>query len=121
MEGLAYAESVYEPTKSETCIQKHRVNSLLIGKYDLSLKPQLDDSGALILNSEESDICFVRNNTAVRVVADRPDVSVLWIAKKIDEELIAAGKGEPPTWTPPKKRTPASASRQQAADVPSTH
>lgn len=98
-------------------IDKHVYKKDFIGAHAITLKPQLDDSGALIPNSDESDICFVRNNTAVRVVADRPDVSVLWIAKKIDEELIAAGKGEPPTWSPP---TPASAARQQPVAVPST-
>ncbi len=108
MEGFVYNDVAYQSDMSDASfIQKHRVNPRLVGEYDLALKPQLDATGALIPNAEESDICFVRNNTAVRVVADRPDVSVLWIARKIDEELIAAGKGEPPTWTPPK--APASA------------
>lgn len=110
-----------KPSEWKSFAKKFRTNPHLVGEYDLALKPQLDATGSLIPNVEESCICFIRNNTAVSVAADRPDVSVLWIAKKIDEELIAAGKGEPPTWTPPKKRTPVSASRQQAADVPSMH
>ncbi len=108
MEGFALGSDLPygDDEEQERRIRKFNVNAGFVGEHSLMLKPQLDATGALVPNVEESRICFVRNNTAVRVVADRPDVSVLWIARKIDEELIAAGKGEPPTWTPRKVPAP---------------
>ncbi len=109
MEGLVFKGLYYSPEDRWKGLKLHQIHPGWVGEYDVALKPQLDATGSLIPNAEESKICFVRNNTAVRVSASRPDVSVLWIAKKIDEELIAAGKGEPPTWTPPKEKTPRAA------------
>ena len=59
----------------------------LVGDYDLCLKPVLNGLGVPIPEAEHSTICFVRGNTAVMLKNPDMKVSVLPLARKIDEAL----------------------------------
>lgn len=59
----------------------------LVGDYDLCLKPVLNGLGVPIPNSEQAWICFVRGNTAVMLKSLDLKVSVLSLARAIDEAL----------------------------------
>ena len=59
----------------------------LVGDYDLCLKPVLNGLGVPIPEAEHSTICFVRGNTAVMLKNADMKVSVLPLARKIDEAL----------------------------------
>lgn len=64
----------------------------LVGDYDLCLKPVLNGLGVPIPNSEQAWICFVRGNTAVMLKSLDMKVSVLSLARAIDEALKNAIK-----------------------------
>lgn len=64
-----------------------RLHPGLVGDYDLCLVPILNELGVSIPDSEQAWICFVRGNTAVMLKSEDLQVSVLPLARIIDEAL----------------------------------
>lgn len=64
-----------------------RLHPGLAGDYDLGLLPILNELGVPIPNSEQAWICFVRGSTAVMLKSEDLQVSVLPLARIIDEAL----------------------------------
>lgn len=69
-----------------------QVHPGLVGDYDLCLKPVLNGLGVPIPHSQQAWICFVRGNTAVMLKSRDLKVSVLPLARSIDEALKNAIK-----------------------------
>ena len=65
-----------------------------VGDFDLGCGSALGPDGALVKNSGESAMYFLRGNTAVMVLSTDPGYSVLGMARKLDAAL--EGKGAAP-------------------------
>lgn len=72
-----------EDARSSTVIHPGKV-----GDFDLGVQPVLSPAGVIVPNSENSAVYFVRGTTAVMVVTTIPNMSVLPVAKKLDELLL---------------------------------
>lgn len=86
-------KAVVEETKEEDIkkvAEMTRLHPGLVGDYDLCLKPVLNELGVPIPHSEQAWICFMRGNTAVMLKSLDLKVSVLPLAKAIDEALQQA-------------------------------
>ncbi len=65
-----------------------------VGDFDFGCGSALGPDGALVKNSGESAMYFLRGNTAVMVLSTDPGYSVLGMARKLDAAL--EGKGAAP-------------------------
>lgn len=82
---------------TEERVKNHTViNPRLVGEFDLSLKHQFDPSGCVIPKSNESAIYFQRGDTAVMIASQDPRISVLPLAKHIDQVLVKKLQVEAP-------------------------
>lgn len=62
-----------------------------VGDFDLGCGPALGPDGALVKESEQSAVYFLRGNTAVMVLSTDPGYSVLGMARKLDAALEGNG------------------------------
>lgn len=65
-----------------------QLNPRIVGDLDICLKPIINELGQPIPNGEHSWISFIRGNTVVMLKNGEMKVSVLSLAKKIDEALL---------------------------------
>lgn len=88
--SMQAGKAVHSETKEED-IRKvaamTQVHPGLVGDYDLCLKPVINGLGVPVPGSEHAWICFVRGNTAVMLKSMDLKVSVLPLAKILDEAL----------------------------------
>ena len=82
------AEQSKQLIKPEILKKILRVNPGLVGDYDVCLKPVINELGVPIPHGEYSSISFIRGNTAVTLKNETMDISVLPLAKQIDEALL---------------------------------
>ncbi|MCD8061997.1 MAG: hypothetical protein LUE13_06640 [Akkermansiaceae bacterium] len=90
MQARKAVDAATEEEDIERVAEMTRVHPGLVGDYDLCLNPVLNDLGIPIPDSEQAWICFVRGNTAVMLKSLDLKVSVLPLAKTIDEALKKA-------------------------------
>lgn len=62
-----------------------------VGDFDLGCGPALGPDGALVKESEQSAVYFLRGNTAVMVLSTDPGYPVLGMAQKLDAALEGNG------------------------------
>lgn len=60
----------------------------LVGDYDVCLNPVINELGVPVPQGEYSSISFIRGNTAVMLKNETMNISVLPLAKQIDEALL---------------------------------
>jgi len=65
-----------------------QVHPGLVGDYDVCLKPVINELGVPVPQGEYSSISFIRGNTAVMLKNETMDISVLPLAKQMDEALL---------------------------------
>lgn len=65
-----------------------QVHPGLVGDYDVCLKPVINELGVPVSQGEYSSISFIRGNTAVMLKNESMDISVLPLAKQMDEALL---------------------------------
>lgn len=77
----------------------------LVGEYALYLKGSLDKFGRMTRRGMYSSVFFVRGTTVACVIAEDPEMNVLPLACRMDEELkkmhaLGPEKREPRIWEP---------------------
>ena len=65
-----------------------QVHPGLVGDYDVCLKPVINELGVPVSQGEYSSFSFIRGNTAVMLKNESMDISVLPLAKQMDEALL---------------------------------
>ncbi len=82
------AEQSKQLIKSDILKKILQIHPGLLGDYDICLKPVINELGVPIPHGEYSSISFIRGNTAVVLKNEAMEVSVLPLAKQIDEALL---------------------------------
>lgn len=87
MQAWRAVDTVMEKDDISKIVEMTQVYPGLVGDYDLCLKPILNSFGTPIAGFEHTWISFIRGNTAVMLKSMDMKVSVLPLAKILDEAL----------------------------------